>query len=447
MEHEEIVVLGCGESGAGAAVLAKKKGLPVFVSDSSTIKPAYKALLEEYGIPYEEKQHTEERIWEAREVIKSPGISDKTPVVEELIARGTPVISEIEFAGRYISDDTVKICITGTNGKTTTSLLTYEILKAGGCDVALAGNVGKSLAMQVAERDHKVYVIELSSFQLDGMYDFKANISVLLNITSDHLERYNNSLRKYIDSKLRILQNQGEFDICIFPGSDMLVAQEVIKKQSKVTIFPFGLMKSFCVPAYLEDSRMVVDVNGYFSMEQDLIPLPGQHNLCNVMAATLIAKLVGIPNRVIRKTLLDFKGVEHRMERVGRVKGVEYINDSKATNVNSCWYALQSIKAPIVLIMGGVDKGNDYQEIIRLIKRKCRGLVFLGADNSKLHNFFDRKVEIVRDAKTMEEAVWNAYEIAEAGDTVLLSPCCASFDLFRNFEDRGERFKDCVKRL
>jgi UDP-N-acetylmuramoylalanine--D-glutamate ligase len=441
-----IVVLGAGESGAGAAVLAKKQGFDVFVSDLSGIKETYKNILEKYAIAYEEKQHTEALILNADEVIKSPGIPDKAPVVQKLKAQGTPVISEIEFAGRYTKAKTV--CITGSNGKTTTTLLIFHILKAAGLNVGLAGNVGTGFALQVAENDYDYYVIELSSFQLDGMYDFKADIAVLLNITPDHLDRYDYKMQNYVDSKLRILQNQTEKEAFIYWKGDPLIAGELEKRKPPVSLYPFAEKKDTGVKAYTENKQIFIETpNGTFTMEEELIALTGQHNLYNSLASGIAAKLLDIKNDNIRQSLSDFKGVEHRLEKVARVRGVEYINDSKATNVNSCWYALQSMKMPTVLILGGTDKGNDYKEIERPVKDKCRALIFLGADNSKLHAFFDGKVSIIRDAGSMKEAVEQAYQLAEIGDTVLLSPCCASFDLFQNYEDRGQQFKDCVRRL
>lgn len=444
--NKRIVILGAGESGAGAAVLAKKQGWDVFVSDLSEIKPTYKALLDRYTIPYEEKQHSEEKILNAAEIIKSPGIPDKAPLIKKIKELNIPVISEIEFAGRYLKART--ICITGSNGKTTTTLLTYHILKEAGLHVGLAGNVGNSLALQVAENDYDYYVIELSSFQLDGMYEFKADIAILLNITPDHLDRYDYNMQNYVDSKLRIMQNQNEEDAFIYWNDDPLVTKELMKLNPRTSLYPFAEKKAPGVKAYTENKQITIETpNGEFTMEEDLVALTGKHNLHNSLASGIAAKLLDIKNEDIRKSLSDFKGVEHRLERVARVKGVEYINDSKATNINSCWYALQSMKNKTVLILGGTDKGNDYSEIEALVKEKCRALIFLGVDNSKLHIFFDGKVDRIEDAGSMSEAVSRAYAIAEPGDTVLLSPCCASFDLFTNYEDRGHQFKDCVRRL
>jgi UDP-N-acetylmuramoylalanine--D-glutamate ligase len=441
-----LVVLGGGESGAGAAVLAKKQGFDVFLSDSSEIKPKYRDILEKYGIAYEEKQHTEALILNANEVVKSPGIPDKAPIIKKLIVQGTPIISEIEFAGRY--SDAKMICITGSNGKTTTTSLIYHILKNAGFNVGLAGNIGDSLALQVAEQNFDYYVIELSSFQLDGMYDFHADIAILLNITPDHLDRYNYEMQNYVNAKLRILQNQTASDAFIFWNDDPIVTKELHARRPEVRLYPFAQTKAEGVIAYTENKQINIETpKGNFTMEEELVALTGTHNLYNSLAAGIAAKLLDIKNEDIRKSLSDFKGVEHRLEKVARVNGVEYINDSKATNVNSTWYALQSMKTPVVLILGGTDKGNDYKEIETLVEGKCRALIFLGVDNTKLHAFFDGKVGQTTDARSMEEAISQAYEIAEKGDTVLLSPCCASFDLFQNYEDRGKQFKDCVRHL
>ncbi|MDR0505360.1 MAG: UDP-N-acetylmuramoyl-L-alanine--D-glutamate ligase [Dysgonamonadaceae bacterium] len=441
-----IAILGAGESGSGAAVLAKKQGFDVFVSDLSEIKPQYREILEKNMIAYEYKKHTESLILNADEVIKSPGIPEKAPLIQKLKAQGTPVISEIEFAGRYT--DAKKICITGSNGKTTTTMLTYHILKNAGLNVGLAGNVGNSFAMQVAENDYDCYVIELSSFQLDGMYDFKADIAVLLNITPDHLDRYDYDMQNYVNSKFRILQNQTENDAFIYWNDDPLIAQEIKKLKPKSTLYPFSDKKTDETKAYVENKKIIIKTyNDTFTMEEELVALTGRHNLYNSLASGIAAKLLDIKNDSIRQSLSDFRGVEHRLEKVARVRGVEYVNDSKATNVNSCWYALQSMKPPVVLILGGTDKGNDYGEIELFVKEKCRALIFLGIDNSKLHHFFDGKIGTIRDAASMKEAVDQAYEIGQMGDTVLLSPCCASFDLFQNYEDRGRQFKDCVRRL
>ena len=443
---KRIVVLGAGESGAGAAVLAKKEGFDVFVSDLSVIKPKYKEMLDSHAIRWEEGQHTESDILNADEVIKSPGIPDKAPIIQKLKAQGTPIISEIEFAGRYT--DAKMICITGSNGKTTTTLLTHHLLTEAGVDAGLAGNVGNSLALQVAENPHPVYVIELSSFQLDNMYDFKADIAILLNITPDHLDRYNYEMQNYVDAKFRIIQNQTEKDAFIFWNDDPIIAREIKKHHPKATLYPFAETHGEGTKGYVENNQVIVETeNGTFTMEQDLLALTGKHNLYNSLASTIAAKIMDIHDEKIRASLKNFAGVEHRLEKVARVRGVDYINDSKATNVNSCWYALQSMRTPVVLILGGTDKGNDYTEIEALVKEKVRALIFLGVDNRKLHTFFDDKIAQIEDASSMEEAVNKAYRLAQKGDTVLLSPCCASFDLFTCYEDRGDQFKACVRNL
>ena len=443
---KKIVVLGAGESGAGAAVLARKQGFDVFVSDMGEIKPEYKQMLNDHGIVWEEKKHTEELILNADEVIKSPGIPDKAPIIQKLKAQHTPVISEIEFAGRYT--DAKMICITGSNGKTTTTMLIYHILKNGGLNVGLAGNVGKSLALQVAEEKHDYYVVELSSFQLDGMTEFKADIAILLNITPDHLDRYNYNFQNYIDSKFRITQNQTAKDAFIFWNDDPVIQEELKKRDIQSTLYPFALQREEKTKAFIENEQLIINtLNNVFTMPATELSLKGMHNTYNSMAAGLTASIVNIRKESIRQSLQEFQGVEHRLEYVATVKNVKYINDSKATNVNSCWYALQSMKTPVILILGGTDKGNDYTEIEELVKEKVSGLIFLGVDNSKLHEFFDGKVENIADAHSMEECVNTAYKMAKPGETVLLSPCCASFDLFQNYEDRGKQFKSCVRNL
>ena len=443
---QKIVILGAGESGTGAAILAQKKGFEVFVSDKGFIKPRYKESLTQRGIRWEEGQHTESEILTAHEIVKSPGIPDKAPIIQKVKEKGIPIISEIELAGRY--SNAKMICITGSNGKTTTTMLTHHILKQAGIDVGLAGNVGNSLALQVAEDPHDVYVIELSSFQLDNMYDFKADIAILLNITPDHLDRYDYEMQNYVNAKFRILQNQTKADAFIFWNDDPIVAREIVKRNPQATLYPFAEVEAPGVKGYTKDKKFIIETpNGIFSMDQDSLALSGTHNLYNSLAAAITAKLLDIKDENIRASLSDFAGVEHRLERVLRVRGVEYVNDSKATNVNSCWYALQSVNTPIVLILGGTDKGNDYSEIEALVKQKVHALIFLGKDNRKLHAFFDGKVATIADASSMKEAVDKAYHVAERGDTVLLSPCCASFDLFKSYEDRGEQFKACVRDL
>lgn len=443
---KRIVVLGGGESGVGAAILSKKQGFDVFLSDSSEIKADYKAQLEQNAILWEEKKHSEEKILNADEVIKSPGIPDKAPIVKKLLAQGTPVISEIEFAGRYTKAK--MICITGSNGKTTTTMLVYHILKSSGLNVGLAGNVGKSLALQVATENFDYYVLELSSFQLDGMTQFKADIAILLNITPDHLDRYDYNFQNYVDSKFRITQNQTPEDAFIFWGNDPVIKAELAKRNIQSHMYPFAIERTEKTKAFIENDELIIKtLQEYFSMPKIDLALQGIHNTYNSMAAGLAASIIHVKKESIRESLQDFQGVEHRLEYVATIRNVKFINDSKATNVNSCWYALQSMKAPTVLILGGTDKGNDYTEIEGLVKEKVKGLVYLGVDNEALHNFFDTKVTNTVDAKSMEEAVEKAYKMANEGDTVLLSPCCASFDLFVNYEDRGRQFKNCVRNL
>jgi UDP-N-acetylmuramoylalanine--D-glutamate ligase len=443
---KRIVILGAGESGTGAAILAQKKGFDVFVSDFSEIKEEYKKALDEHEIKWEDKQHTEELILNADEVVKSPGITDKSPIIKKLKEKGTHIISEIEFGGRYTNAKT--ICITGSNGKTTTTLLTYHILKSGGLNVGLAGNIGRSFAWQVAEENYDYYVLEISSFQLDNMYDFKADVAVLLNITPDHLDRYNYVMQNYVDAKFRIIQNQTEKDSFIYWADDPLIRAEVSKRDIRARKFPFSLKKDIGVKAFIEDHLLVIDTpEQQFRIEQEELSLTGTHNLYNSLAAAVSANIAQIKKENIKQALNNFEGVEHRLEKVASIRGVTYINDSKATNVNSCWYALESIKTPVVLILGGTDKGNDYTEIESLVKEKVRILIFLGVDNEKLHKFFDGKVSQIFDAKSMTETLSIAYENADKGDTVLLSPCCASFDLFKNYEDRGNQFKEGVLKL
>lgn len=443
---KRLVVLGAGESGAGAAVLAKKQGLDVFVSDFGEIKNQYKQLLDNYEIPWEEKQHTEKLILNADEVVKSPGIPEKASIVKALLEKGTPVISEIEFAGRYTHAK--MICITGSNGKTTTTMLTYHILQSAGLNVGLAGNVGDSLALQVAEKDFDYFVVELSSFQLDGMKEFKADIAILLNITPDHLDRYNYEFQNYIDSKFRIIQNQTEKDAFIFWNDDPVIQNELKKRKIQSTLYPFSLERKEKTKAFIENNQLIIStLNNIFTMPQTELSLQGIHNTYNSMAAGLAASIVDVRKENIRQSLQDFHGVEHRLEYVATVRNVKYINDSKATNVNSTWYALQSMRTPVVLILGGTDKGNNYSEIEEMVKEKVSALILLGADNSKLHQFFDGKVEKIIDVQSMEACVKEAYKLAEPGETVLLSPSCASFDLFKNYEDRGKQFKEYVRKL
>lgn len=443
---KRIVILGGGESGAGAAVLAKKQGFEVFVSDLSEIKSQYKKLLNDNEIAWEEKQHTEHLIINADEVIKSPGIPDKAPLIKKLRSLGINIISEIEFAGRYTTAK--MICITGSNGKTTTTMLLYHILKNGGLNVGLAGNVGQSLAFQVATENYDYYVVELSSFQLDGMYDFKADIAILLNITPDHLDRYDYNFQNYVDSKFRITQNQGPEDAFIYWENDPVIKAELNKQNIQSTLYPFAIEKTERTKAYIHQNELfITTLKSLFQMSITELALQGIHNSYNSMAAGIAASIVNVKKENIKQSLQDFQGVEHRLEYVATVRNIRFINDSKATNVNSCWYALQSIKTPVVLIIGGTDKGNDYTEIETLVNEKVKGMIFMGLDNQALHSFFDTKIDNIIEVQSMEDAVKAAYEMAAGGDAVLLSPCCASFDLFQNYEDRGRQFKKCVKAL
>ena len=455
---KRLVVLGAGESGVGAAILAKEKGYDVFVSDMGEIKPNYVALLEQYGIPYESGKHSAELILNANEVVKSPGIPDTAPMVKALIEQGTPIISEIEFAARYT--DAKMICITGSNGKTTTTSLIYDMLRRAGLDVGLAGNIGNSLALQVAQQDHAYYVIELSSFQLDNMYDFRADIAILLNITPDHLDRYNFEFQNYINAKMRITRNQRSEDAFIYWSGDPVIDREIKKLRPTATLYPFGEQQEKNV-AYVSDGKMVVAARQPLELPAEQLSLKGKHNQYNSMAAAITAQLLNINNDVILESLTTFAGVEHRLQYVATVRGVRWINDSKATNVNSCWYALEAMTTPTVLILGGKDKGNDYSEIDQLVLDKCHTLVFMGLHNEKLIEHFsalgykpaaidsqksDGSKRYI-DTNTLADAVRACYNVARDGDTVLLSPCCASFDLFKSYEDRGEQFMAAVRNL
>lgn len=441
-----VCVLGGGESGVGSAILAQKKGFNVFLSDNGTLTDENRETLIAYGIDYEEGGHTEERVFQANEIIKSPGIPDTAPLIQKILSKGIRVISEIEFAGRYTNAKL--ICITGSNGKTTTASLIYHILKSAGLNVGLGGNIGQSFARQVAEENYDYYVLELSSFQLEGVNNFKADIAVLLNITPDHLDRYDHNLQSYVNAKMRIVRNQKIDDAFIYWIDDPIVTKEIERLKPESTRYPFGEVKRENVAAYTENGRLYIHAKEHlFNMELELLALEGIHNVYNSMASGIVAKLMDISDEQLRRSLSDFKGVPHRLEKVASVRGVLYVNDSKATNVNSCWYALQSMRSKTVLILGGTDKGNDYSEIEEVVLSKVRALIFLGKDNSKLHAFFDGKINIIRNAGSMKEAVDIAYKLAEKGETVLLSPCCASFDLFKNYEDRGDQFKECVRRL
>lgn len=447
LNKKRIVILGAGESGAGAAVLAKDKGFDVFVSDFGTIADKYKNLLNTENIEWEEGGHTMDRILMADEIIKSPGIADTTSVMQKVLSKNIPVISEIEFAGRYT--DAKMICITGSNGKTTTTLLTYHILTRAGIDVGLAGNVGKSLALQVARQPHQYYVIELSSFQLDNMYDFKANIAVILNITPDHLDRYDYKMQNYVNAKFRILQNMTPADAFIYWKDDPIVSAQLKHIKTEATLYPFSANDESECAAYVdaENDLIIKTPATSLSMPRADLALNGIHNLYNSMAAGLSACLLNIRKDDIRSALSDFTGVEHRLEEAGTIDGVEWINDSKATNVNSCWYALDSMTKPTVLILGGKDKGNDYSEILPLVKEKVKAIVAMGMDNSKILDFFKNSVNVIADTHSLAEAVEECRRLAKSGDVVLLSPCCASFDLFKSYEDRGRQFKDAVNNL
>ncbi len=439
----KLVVLGAAESGVGAAILAQKQGYEVFVSDMGNIKPRYKQMLNEHHIAWEEGHHTETEVLTADEVVKSPGIPETAPMVAKLIAKGTPILSEIEFAGRYTHARMV--CITGSNGKTTTTSLIYHILKKAGEDVGLAGNIGHSLALQVAEAPHSTYVIELSSFQLDNMYKFRANIAVLLNITPDHLDRYDFKMQNYVDAKMRILQNQTADDTFVYWQEDEHVPNELHKYDDPSHKCGFTDEQKEGSAGYADNGKFVVNTPVHFEMPLAELSLPGRHNLRNSLAAAIACLAYGIDPEVVRQGLSDFPGVEHRLEKAGTKGGIHFVNDSKATNVDACYCALESMTTPVVLILGGKDKGNDYTQIVPFVKQKCRALVYMGVDNAKLHDNFDQLGLPVADTHSMCECMEQAVKLAQPGDTVLLSPCCASFDLFKNMEDRGEQFKAWVK--
>ena len=443
---KRIVALGGGESGVGAAVLAKVKGLDVFLSDNSSISPEAKATLDKYGIAYEEGGHSREKILNADEIIKSPGIPDSAPIVNEAIKAGIPVISEIEFAGRY--DRAKKICVTGSNGKTTTTSLIYYMLRNAGLNVGLGGNIGKSYAYQVATEDFDIYVLELSSFQLDGMYDFKADIAIILNITPDHLDRYDHKMQNYVRAKFRITRNMSEQDCFIFCDDDSITVGHINEIVLRAKMLPFSEKHEVAEGAFADDDKITLRYEGEeWSVPTEELSLKGKHNIYNSMAAAITGKIMNITNDVIRRSLATFKNIEHRLENVMSVGGVLYINDSKATNVNSTWYALECMDRPVVWIAGGTDKGNDYSEIADLVKAKVKALVCLGKDNRKLHESFSGILNTIEDASSAKEAVDKASRLAQDGDVVLLSPCCASFDLFRNYEDRGRQFKQAVREL
>ncbi len=443
--NKHIAILGAGESGVGAAILAKKMGWNVFVSDFGKIKDAFKTELIENQLEWEEENHSEERILQADLVIKSPGIPDKAPLIVKLKERGVKIISEIEFGSYYSSAKT--ICITGSNGKTTTSMLLYHILKKAKLHVGLAGNVGKSYAKQVAENAFDWYVLELSSFQLDDMHTFKADIAILTNISPDHLDRYAYNMQNYVDSKFRILQNQTENDWFIYNFDDPIIQAEIAKKSISAKQAPFSLKEEMQIGGHANKEQLTININEQFTMSIHDLALKGRHNTQNSLASGIASRILEIRKEVVRESLEDFVNVEHRLEFVAKVHGIEFINDSKATNVNSTWYALETMDKPTVWIVGGVDKGNDYSELLDLVKDKVKAIICLGLDNQKLLETFSGAVETIVEARSAMEAVAYGYRLAKKDETVLLSPACASFDLFDNYEDRGNQFKEAVRSL
>jgi UDP-N-acetylmuramoylalanine--D-glutamate ligase len=443
---KKVAILGAGESGTGAAILALKQGFDVFVSDKGEIKDKYREILSNAEIKWEEGKHTEEIILSACEVIKSPGIPDDSPILTSIRDRNIKIISEIEFAGRYAKGK--KICITGSNGKTTVTNLIYHILKKAGLNVAITGNVGNSFAMTVADNSFDYYVIELSSFQLDGMSEFKADVAVLMNITPDHLDRYDYNFQNYIDSKFRITQNQTKSDYLIYWADDPVINAELAKKNYDITLLPFSDKQCEGMAAYISENKLIIDYHNKTNlMTIHELALKGRHNTYNSMAAALAGKVLNIRKETIRDSLADFQGVEHRLETVITVCGINFINDSKATNVNSAWYALECMETKVVWIVGGIDKGNDYSELFPVVKKKVKAIVCLGKDNKKIIDAFKDKAATGVEAGSMEEAVRSSYYLGSKGDTVLLSPACASFDLFKNYEDRGRQFKAAVRNL
>ncbi|HVS93103.1 MAG TPA: UDP-N-acetylmuramoyl-L-alanine--D-glutamate ligase [Mucilaginibacter sp.] len=445
-QKQKIVILGAGESGTGAAYLAKKVGYDVFVSDFGAIAENHKKQLTDWGIRFEENQHTEAEILKALEVVKSPGIPEKAPIVKKLREKGIPVISEIEFAGRYTNANIIGI--TGSNGKTTTTSLTYRILKNAGLNVGLAGNIGNSFAYQVATEQFDHYVLELSSFMLDDMYRFRVNIAVLLNITPDHLDRYDYKLENYAASKFRITQNQTADDYFIYCEDDPETIKVMEDKKIEAQQLPFSIKKKLSSGAYLDEDHIIINtIKGQFQMSINELALQGKHNIYNSMAAGIVARVLEIRNDSIRESMSNFRSIEHRLEFVAKISGISFVNDSKATNVNSTWYALESMTTDVVLILGGVDKGNDYSMLNELVKQKVKAIVCLGKDNRRIHDAFEDMVDIIVNTFSAQEAVQVAYHLAKKGDTVLLSPACASFDLFKNYEDRGAQFKQAVKEL
>lgn len=446
MTKRKIVILGAGESGAGAAMLAKKKDFEVFVSDLGTIKEKYKSVLSEAGINWEENKHTLPKILDADEVIKSPGIPNDAEIIKKIRTRKIPIIAEIEFASRYTTGR--KICITGSNGKTTTTMLIYHILKNAGIDACLAGNVGRSLAWEVAEADHDWFVIELSSFQLDGMFDFKADIAILLNITPDHMDRYENNFQKYADSKFRIINNQNENDHFIYCTDDETIRRMIEERKISAQKIPFSIFEKLEKGGYIEENKLKININKtQFTMYIHELALQGRHNIYNSLAGGIASRILDIRKDKIKESLMDFQGVEHRLEYVTNVHGIEFINDSKATNVNSAWYAIESMTKPVIWIVGGKDKGNDYSILHDIVHKKVKAIVCMGVDNRKIRKAFSGIVKNIVEVHTAEDAVRSAYSLGRTGDAVLLSPACASFDLFENYEERGRKFKDAVREL
>ena len=444
-KNKHIVILGAGESGVGAALLAKKQEWNVFVSDAGKIKADYKTELDNNQIEWEENTHSTDRIFQAELIVKSPGIPETNDLMRALRNKQVKIISEIEFAGYYTRGKS--ICVTGSNGKTTTTLLTHHILKKAGWDVGLAGNVGKSFAKQVSEGDHDWYVLELSSFQLDDMFEFKADIGILTNITPDHLDRYENQMQKYVDSKFRILNNQNHEDWFIYNYDDPIIREELSKRKLSMNLAPFSLKEEIKVGAYAVNNQLIINIKDQLTMSIHELALKGKHNTQNSLAAGIAARLVEIRKSVVRESLEDFENVEHRLEFVAKVNGIEFINDSKATNINSTWYALETMENPVVWVMGGVDKGNDYSELSNLVKDKVKAIICLGIDNQKIIKAFGHLVETIVEVGSATEAVAYAYRLAKKNETVLLSPACASFDLFENYEDRGNQFKQAVRKL
>ena len=442
-----VVILGAGESGTGSAILAAKFGQDVFVSDIGKINPRYKMMLHEHNISFEENRHTEKLILNADEVIKSPGIPESSPIVQLIRKKNIRCISELEFAARYTNAK--KICITGSNGKTTTTSLIHHMLRKAGLNAGIAGNIGKSFALQVATEDYDYYVLEISSFQLDGMFEFKADIAILLNITPDHLDRYDQHFQNYVESKFRITQNLTEDEFFVFCSDDEITIRELEKIVLKARQLPYAYRKRDDEVAWIDESdfmKIQFD-DADFSMSVNELALKGKHNSYNSMAAGITGSVLKIRKDIIREALMDFQGVEHRLEQVLKVHGINFINDSKATNVNSVWYALESTQTKMIWIAGGTDKGNDYESLKALAKEKVKTLICLGKDNKKLHAAFEGIIPDIIDTTNMRDAVKKAYQSGVAGDTVLLSPACASFDLFENYEDRGRQFKEAVRDL